>query len=72
MTPGDDGPGSSSGRRTWLFVMAAAWGLLGLWSLTADQTVLGCMQLGLGGLSLLAALSPRAAAVLDAPVFRRK
>ena len=67
-------PTTSTGSklRTWAWVGAVIWALLGLWSLTADRIVLGCAQLAFGGLNLLAALSPRAAAVLEAPVFRRK
>ena len=71
MTSGED-EAASNGRRGWLFVMAVAWALLGLWSLADDGVALGACQLALGGLSLLAAMSPRAAAVLDAPAFRRK
>ena len=71
MTSGE-GDAVDNGRRGWLFVMAAAWALLGLWSLADDSVALGSCQLGLGGLNLLAAMSPRVGAALDSPVFRRK
>ena len=62
----------SSGRRNWLIVMAGAWALLGVWNLTDDAVVLGLGQLVLTAVSLAAALSPRVAAFVDTPLFRRK
>jgi len=63
---------ASSGRRNWLILMACAWALLGIWDLTADAVALGIGQLVFAAVSLAAALSPRVAAIVDAPLFRRK
>ena len=63
---------ASTGRRNWLIVLAGAWALLGIWSITDEDVVLGVGQVVLGALGLAAALSPRIAAIVDAPLFRRK
>lgn len=68
-TSGDD---SRMSRRTWSFVIAACWGALGLWAMSAGQTWLGLAQLALGVSFVAAALSPRVAAWDQAPLFRRK
>lgn len=63
---------ASSGRRNWLTLMACAWALLGIWNLTDDAVALGIGQFVFAAVSLAAALSPRVAAIVDVPLFRRK
>jgi len=64
-------PTVSSSRRTWL-VLASLWAVLGTWSLSSGQLWLGVAQLVFAAVSLAAARWARVAAIVDAPLFRRK
>ena len=59
-------------RRTWSFVMAACWGLLGLWVMSTGQTWLGLAQVLLAVAYVASAMSPRVEAWNRAPLFPRK
>ncbi len=61
-----------AGRRTWHYVLGAAWLFFGLVTMTDGQTLLGACQLLLGLVSLAAARSARVAAFADGPLFRRR
>lgn len=65
----DTGTGPS--QRTWSFVMAACWGLFGLWVMSTGQTWLGLGQVALAVAYVAAAMSPRVEAWNRAPLFRR-
>lgn len=63
---------SPTSGRTWSFVLAACWGVLGLWVMSTGQTWLGLAQVALAVAYVAAALSPRVEAWNRAPLFRRK
>ena len=63
--------GTGPTRRTWDFVMAACWGLLGLWVVSTGRTWLGLAQVALGVAYVAAAMSSRVEAWNRAPLFRR-
>lgn len=69
-----DGSGGSvsRGRRRWLLVAAGVWSVLGLWNLADGDVLLGLAEIVLAGITVTAALSARMAAIIDAPLFRRK
>lgn len=63
-TSGGDNRMSS---RTWSFVLAACWGLLGLWVMSTGRTWLGLAQVALAVAYVGTALSPRVEAWNRAP-----
>ncbi|RYB90551.1 hypothetical protein EUA93_20660 [Nocardioides oleivorans] len=58
--------------RRWGFAIAGAWTVLAVWGLAVGNVWLPVLQLVLAGLTLVALLSPRAAAVLRAPLLPRR
>lgn len=63
--------GTGPSPRTWSFVMAACWGLFGLWVMSTGQTWLGLAGVGLGVAHVAAAMSPKIEAWNRAPLFRK-
>jgi hypothetical protein len=55
-----------------LLVAAGVWSVLGLWNLADGDVLLGLAEIVLAGVTVTAALSARMAAIIDAPLFRRK
>ena len=58
--------------RTWAWVGAVLWALLGIWSLVDGEVWLGVVQLVFAAAMTAAAVSSRVADLAHAPIFRRK
>lgn len=68
---GSERDDADAGRRTWGYVLGAAWLFFGLVTMVDGRTLLGACQLLLGLVSLASARSARVAAFADRPLFRR-
>ena len=67
-------PTTSTGSklRTWSWVGAVIWALLGVWSLAEGEVWFGVVQLVFAAAMTVAAMSSRVADLAYTPIFRRK
>ena len=68
---GSERDDADAGRRTWGYVLGAAWLFFGLVTMVDGRTLLGACQVVLGLVSLATARWERVAAFADRPLFRR-
>ncbi|SED25655.1 hypothetical protein SAMN04489844_4029 [Nocardioides exalbidus] len=71
-TEADALAGSHDGARRWGVLIAGAWVGLAIWGFATGDVWLPVFQLALAALMVAAFVSPRAAAILHAPLRRRK